>query len=85
MHQYDIFCTSETYLDFTVSVDDAILSLPRYNLFRSDHPGNVKRGGVCLYYKENLFLRIINVSFLSQCVLCEVAIQRQKCYVIVIY
>ena len=45
----------------------------------------LKRGGVCLYYKENLSLRIITVSFHSQCVLCEVTIQRQKGYVIVIY
>ena len=28
---------------------------------------------------------MINVSFLSQCVLCEVTLQRQKGYVIVIY
>ena len=45
----------------------------------------LKRGGVCLYYKENLSLWIITVSFHSQCVLCEVTIQRQKGYVIVIY
>ena len=85
IHQYDILCISETYLDSFISNDDTPLSLPGYNLARSDHPGNVKRGGVCLYYKEKLSLRMINVSFLSQCVLCEVTPQRQKGYVIVIY
>ena len=84
IHQYDILCISETYLDSSVSKDDTTLSLPGYNLARSDHPDYVKRGGVCLYYKENLSLRNINVSFLSQCVLCEVTLQRQKGYVIVI-
>ena len=59
--------------------------LPGYNLAQSDHPGNVKRGDVCLYCKEKFSLRMINVSFLSQCVLCEVTLQRQKGYVIVIY
>ena len=52
---------------------------------RSDHPNNVKTGGACLYYKENLSLRSVNVPFLSQCVLCEVNLQSQKGYVIVIY
>ena len=85
IHKYDILCISETYLDSSVSVDDSTLSLPGYNLARSDHPSNIKRGGVCLYYKENLSLRSINVPFLSQCVLCEVSLQSQKGYVIVIY
>ena len=81
VHQYDILCISETYLDSSVSDDDTTLSLLGYNLAPSGHPGNVKRGGVCLYYKEKLSLRMINVSFLSQCVLCEVTLQRQKGYV----
>ena len=76
IHQYDILCISETYLDSSVSNDDTTLSLPGYNLGPSGHPGNVKRGRVCLYYKEKLSLRMINVSFLSQCVLCEVTLQR---------
>ena len=85
IHQYDILWISETYLDSSVSNDDTTLSLPGYNLAQSDHPGNVKKDGVCLYYKEKWSLRMINVSFLSQCVLCEATLQRQKGYVIVIY
>ena len=85
IYQYDILCISETYLDSSVSNDDTTLSLPGYNLARSNHPSNVKRVGVCLYYKEKLYLRMINVSFLSQCVLCEVTLQKQKGYEIVIY
>ena len=33
-----------------------------YSLIRADHPGNMKRGGVCLYYKENLLLRHIKLN-----------------------
>ena len=83
IHQY-ILCISETYLDSSFSNDDTILSLPGYDLAQSDHLGNVKRGGVCLYYTDKLSFRMI-ASFLSQCVLCEVTLQRQKGYVIVIY
>ena len=77
-HKYDILCISETYLDSSVSVDDTTLSLPDYNLVRSDHPSNIKRDGVCLCFKENLSLRSINVPFLSQCVLCEATLQSEK-------
>ena len=85
IHKYDILCISKTYLDSSVSVDGTTLSLSGYNLVRSDHPSNIKRGGVYLYYKDNLSLRSINVLFLSHCVLCEVNLQSQKGYVIVIY
>ena len=47
---YDIVCISETCFDS--SFDENILKLAGYSLFRTDHPGNMKRGGVCLYYKE---------------------------------
>ena len=71
IYQYDILCISGTYLDSSASTDGTTLSLPGYNLARSDHPSSVnKRGGICLCHKENLSLRIINVSFLSQCVFC---------------
>ena len=84
IHKYDILCISETYSKSSVLVDETTLSHPGYNLVRSDHPSNIKRGVVCLYYKDNLSLRSINVAFLSECVLCEVTLQSQKCYVIVI-
>ena len=43
------------------------------------------RGGVCMYYKENLSLRIISTSHLDQCLLCEVTCKNQKGYFAVIY
>ena len=61
----NILCISETYLDSSISIGDTTLSVPGYDLVRSNHSRNVKWGGVCLHYKENLPLRIINVSFLS--------------------
>ena len=67
----DVICISESYVDFTVSVDDNSLCLNGYNLTRADHLDNVKRGGVCMHYKENLSLRIISTSYFDQCLLCE--------------
>ena len=37
--------------------------MPGYNLVREDHPSNIKRGGVCVYYKISLSFRVINVKY----------------------
>ena len=42
----------------------------------------MKRGGGCLYFKENLTLKGINNSF-AQCIVCEITFQHQKGYVVV--
>ena len=36
--------------------------LEGYNLIRSDHPSNTKRGGVCIYYKESLAVRLVDIK-----------------------
>ena len=69
-HKYDVICISDSYLDYTVPLDDNSLPLNGYNVTRADHPNNVKRGGVCMYYKENVSLRIISTSYFDQCLLC---------------
>ena len=51
---YDLICLTETYLDSTVHPNNLLIN--GYKLVRADHPDNVKRGGVCLYYRENLTL-----------------------------
>ena len=63
IHQYDVICVSETFLDSSVSLDNRNLSIQGYSLIWADHPDDVKRGGVCLYFKENLTLKVIGNSF----------------------
>ena len=40
--------------------------LEGYNLIRSDHPSNTKRGGVCIYYKESLAVRLVGITSLPE-------------------
>ena len=55
-------------------------------LDRFDHPLNVKRGGVCVYYKEHLPLRVRNeLSFLPECLICEVKVNKKKCILTGLY
>ena len=85
IHQYDVIFISETFLDSSVSLDDRNLSIQSYSLIRADHPDDVKRDDVCLYFKENLTLKEIDNSFSTQCIVCEITFQNQKVYVVVTY
>ena len=58
MYKYDCICLSETYLDSTTP--DNLLKIDGYNLVCADYPDNIKRGGVCIYYKESLSVRVIS-------------------------
>ena len=60
LHKFDI-CLSETYLNSETSSDDEILELLRYNIIKEDHPSNSKWGKVCVYYKNLLPFKVINV------------------------
>ena len=60
IHKFDIICLSETYLDSSTLHDDSNLGIPGYNLVFSNHPSNKKHGGICIYYKSYLPLRIID-------------------------
>ena len=57
VYRHDIICISESSLDLTISDDDNILHMEGYNLIRTDHLDNIKRGGVCLNFKKSLALR----------------------------
>ena len=59
--------------------------LEGYNLIRSDHPSNIKRGGLCICYKESLAVRLADITSLPECLACELTIQNKKGYVAVMY
>ena len=71
VYKYDIICISDNFLDSTISDDDDILHMKGYNLIRADHLDNIKRGGVCLYFKKSLTLKKIELSHITECLLCE--------------
>ena len=79
-HKFDIIWLSEIYLNSSNSRDDETLEISGYNLVRSDHPLHSKRGGVCIYYKNYLYLQIINVNYLSECINFEIIIGNKIIY-----
>ena len=65
IHQYDVICISEKFLDSSVPLDDHNLSIQGYSSVWADHSDNVKMGGVCLYFKGNFTLKVIGNSFIA--------------------
>ena len=61
-------CLSETYLDSSILQDDGNLQIPGFNLYKKDHPLNIKRGGVCIHYKISLLLKTKNIHYLQECI-----------------
>ena len=85
VHNFDIICLSETYLNSETSTDDKNLEILGYCLLRADHPSNNKRGGVCIFYMTTLPLRVLNISYLSECITFEISIGNQVCRFIHLY
>ena len=82
-YKHDFICLSETYLDS--STPDNLIEIEGYKLVRVDHPANIKRGGVCIYYKESLPVRIISLPYFKEGLLLEMIHNNKKVMVAVIY
>ena len=79
-HSLDLICVSETFLDSSFHRDDNRLKIKGYEMIRSDFPGNQKRGGVCVYYREDLPIEIRHdLSSLDECLVLEIMVKRSKC------
>ena len=80
MCKHDFTCLSETHLDS--STPDGLLGC---NLVCADHPNNIKKGGLCIYYKESLPVRLISLPYLKEALLLEMTCNNKKVIVSVIY
>ena len=85
IHKFDIICLSEMYLNSETLSNDENLNIPGYNLIRVDHLSNAKRGGVFIYFKESLPLRLYNVSYLNEYICFEIMISNKLCNFISLY
>ena len=83
MNKSEAICISETFLNNTC--EDKDLTSNGYSFFRADHPNNIKRGGVCIYYKETLAPKMIPIPYLNESFLCEVKIEVNKCIIGIVY
>ena len=85
-HNYETICLSETFLNFSIDSSDTRILIDGYNLIRSDHPSDSKRGDVSIYYKE--YIRLIrrnNICTLDNFLVTENRLQIEKYFLTCIY
>ena len=85
VHKMVTACLSETFLDSSISIDDDNLQIPGYSSVRADHPSNTKRGGVLLYNKSFLPIKLIDVNYLNECISFELRIGGKVCKFLNLY
>ena len=57
-----------------ILTDDEDLQIPGYSIARFDHPSNIKHGGVCVYYKTSLPLKLLDIKYLKKYINLELII-----------
>ena len=85
INRSDIICSSETYLDNFYHTDDDQLTFPWQNLITADNRNNIKRGGVCIYHRDSLPVKVINLNILNECLVCELSLGSQRVCLVSIY
>ena len=84
-YKHDVISLS-AYLDNSVLSGESDLNFSSYILVRAEYPGNIKGGGVCIYFKEPLSIRFLDVpSNLEEFFLCELSCKNNKCFIATLY
>ena len=75
-NNYDLMCLPETLLNFSVQSNEDRISIDGYNLIQTDHPSNMKRGGVSIYYQEHIpLIKQDDICNLDNCLVTEIRSQ----------
>ena len=80
---YDIISLCETSLNETIEVKENIL--PGYKFYPWNHPDGTRDGGVGIFYKESLPLRIRQDLSFEECLVSELIYGRKKIFFTVLY
>ena len=83
IYKHDFICISETFLDS--SIPENLIEIEGYKLVCADLPDNVKKGGVCIYYKASLPVRVMSQTHLKEALLLEMIYNNKRVIVSVIY
>ena len=79
VYNYDLIALSETYLDNSITNEAISPTGFSKEIFICDHPDDVKREGVCLFYKDNSEIKQKKVlQVMDECIISEITIARKK-------
>ena len=80
---YDIISLCETSLNDSFNADDIIL--PGYKFFPLNNPNGSQNGGVGIFFRENLPLRIRTDLCFDECLVTELQFEKKKIFFTVLY
>ena len=63
----------------------SIWILQGYELVRSDHPSQHKRNGACIYFRNSLPLKILNIHYLQESISFELQVGSKICKFVSLY
>ena len=77
---YDILVSGETYLAGDISHDETFIEGFSKNPFRKDDPSWLRKGGVCMYFKENLPIkrRVDQETLCAEGIVTGITLYRKK-------
>ena len=80
---YDIISLCETSLNDSINVPEN--ALPGYRFHSCNHPNGDRSGGVGMFYKESLPLKIREDLSFSECIVCELIFGHKHIFFTVLY
>ena len=80
---YDIISLCETSLNDTIQVPENIL--PGYKFYSCNHPDGNRSGGVGIFYRESLPLRIREDLSFEECIVSQLSLGSKNIYFTVLY
>ena len=83
IHKYDIISLCETSLSEDEYVPENILQ--GYHYHACNHPSGEKKGGVGIFYKDTLPLKIRSDLSFAECIVAELRFGRKKIFFTVLY
>ena len=86
IYRCDVIALSKTMLDNKVRDDEVFIEGFSKEVYRNDHPSNIKIGGVCMYFREGLpIMRRKDHKLLQVVIVAELNVGRKKIFVVTVY
>ena len=83
IYNYDIISLCETLLNDDIDIPESLIDGYKFEVL--NHPGGTKRGGVGIFYKDTLPLKIRHDISFNECLVCEIHIGKRKVFYSVCY
>ena len=85
-YDFDLFGVCESLLNKDIAKDDITINGFSPEPLRADKPENVRNGGVCLYFKENLPIKERrDLEILPETIVTEIKLNRNKIFFVLSY